>query len=299
MPPMREVHEPYGSRRKWAKRIAIAVGVVAVVALVGGAGVIFAWMVDETHFDRASADFDALTAEVDQMPGIDLTDAERWVEAPTFATPTSWIGLAVDRHALPGLLDAACATDYPDSIDWSMRIRTDSGGDISVSADTSAPGGGHERCAQFGFDVVSLVDEIDRIAPGTAVHASVWDDGRFALGSMDEYTKGFAHLLPLVASADRLLDAAGLAPDRTLSVNAGTLDLTVARGESERYVALLSKLGEEHDASAFWADGAGTPTDGVEKVQIIAPEKEHEAIERLVQESELRVADMPVRFIER
>ena len=97
---------------------------VALIAIGAGGLLLFGWMVDETHFDRPSAEFDALETEVLALPGIETVEKERWVEAPTFANPTSWMRVTLERAALPSLLDTACASGYPDPVMWGCLLYT-------------------------------------------------------------------------------------------------------------------------------------------------------------------------------
>ncbi|MBD8024731.1 hypothetical protein [Microbacterium gallinarum] len=293
--------EPDGRRphRKTAARVRVTVLVVALVGLVLAALVLFAWMVNEEHFERPSAEFDELASTIDSLPGVEAVEKERWVEAPTFANPTSWMAVTVDQAGLPGVLDAACATGYPDAVMWSLHVRTPSGADVSVHGDSpsrSAVGSG-ARCPDFGFDAVEVVDELDRVAPGLAVQPARWDATRFALVEGEEApSAGFTHLLPLVAHAEDLVAAAGLDAGTVVEINSSSLGVAVQPDESDRLLALLTELADEHAVSSFWADGRETNTQA--RVQIVAPEPQHDAIEELVRESDLDIADLPVRFLE-
>ena len=64
------------------------------------------------------------------------------------------------------------------------------------------------------------------------------------------------------------------------------------------YLALLTELAEDRAVSSFWADGGGAQADGIEKVQIVAPDEQHAAIEEIIRSSGLHIADLPVRFLE-
>ena len=109
-------------RRKAAARVGVTSLVVALVGLVVAALVLFAWMVNEEHFDRPSAEFDELASAIDLLPGVEAVEKERWVEAPTFSNPTSWMAVTVDQAGLAGLLDAACAMEYPDAVVWTRQL---------------------------------------------------------------------------------------------------------------------------------------------------------------------------------
>ena len=154
----------------------LSVFVLAIVGVTIGALVLFAWMVDETHFDRPSQEFDDLERQVAGLPGVDGVDKERWVEAPTFSHPTSWMSVSVDEAGLPALLEAACSTDYPDPVTWSIRVRTPAATDVSFHADATDPtaAGSGTQCPDFGFDAVALIPELDRVAPGLAVQPGIW-----------------------------------------------------------------------------------------------------------------------------
>jgi len=287
-------------RRKIVKRVCLSVLVLAIIGVVTGALVLLSWMVNETHFDRPSQEFDELETQLENLPGVDSVDKERWVEAPTFSDPTSWMSVTVDEAGLPGLLQAACSTGYPDGVTWSIRVRTPSAAEVSLYAAPTAPStaGGDARCPDFGFDAVRLVDELDRVAPGLAVQPSIWENGRLELVALEELPAGFTHLLPLIRHADDLLGAAGLDANAVVEINSANLGLTLEPGESDAYLTLLTELAASHAVSSYWADGGGTPMDGIEKVQIVAPDEQHAAIEELIRSSALHIADLPVRFLE-
>lgn len=281
-----------------SKKIGVAVlGAVGALLLCGGV-VVFVWMIDETQFERPDDGFDRLTAQVESLPGVDVEASERWVEAPTFSDPSSWISLTVDEVGLPAALDAACSTEYPDTVTWSVRVATTGGTAVTMHSDPEARYAAEgERCPDFGFDTAGLVGRVDSTVPGVDLQAGVWDNGRFALVALEEQPEDLPSLLPLVAHAEDLRDAAGLAPDRSVEVNSSSLILHVEPGEQERYLALLTELAEQHGVTSYWADGGGTPTDGVDKVQVVAPDDEHAAIEEALRTSGLHVAEFPVRFL--
>jgi hypothetical protein len=288
-------------RTKNVKPVWLSIGALAIVGVVFGAVVTFGWMIDETHFERPTPEFDDFERQIENLPGIDRVDKERWVEAPTFSNPTSWMSVTVNQAGLPRLLEAACSTDYPDAIRWSVRVSTAAGTEVSLHAAPTAPdaAGGDSRCPDFGLDAVRVVDELDRVAPGVAVQPAVWEDGRLALVALEEDVPAdFTHLLPLIEHADDLLAAAGLAGNHVVEINSANLGLILEPGESDRYLALLTELAEDRAVSSYWADGGGTPIDGVEKVQIVAPDDQHAAIEEIIRSSRLHIADLPVRFLE-
>lgn len=296
-PPPSPVPDAAPARSKILRRVLVAVLVLAGVSLVFVGLLILSWMIDETHFDRPSAAFDDLEAQIASLPTVEGVDKERWVEAPTFSSPTSWMSVTVGEAGLAALLDAACSTEYPDPVTWSVRVVTPTAAEVSLHA-TSFPATA-VGCPDFGFDAEPLVAEIDRVAPGIHVQPSTWDDSRFALVALDDgMPAGYAHLLPLVEHADELLAAAGLDAARAVEINSMNLGMILPQGESADYLALLSELADEHEVTSFWADGDGAQVDGIDKVQIVAPESEHAAIERAIRSSSLHIADLPVRFIE-
>ena len=288
-------------RTKNVKPVWLSIVALAIVGVVFGAVVMFGWMIDETHFERPTPEFDDFERQIENVPGIDRVDKERWVEAPTFSNPTSWMSVTVDQAGLPRLLEAACSTDYPDAITWSVRVTTAAATEVSLHAAPTASNavGGNSRCPDFGLDAVRLVDELDRVAPGVAIQPAVWEDGRFALVALEEDVPAdCTHLLPLIEHVDDLLAAAGLAGNHVVEINSANLGFILEPGESDRYLALLTELAEDRAVTSYWADGGGTPIDGVEKVQIVAPDDQHAAIEEIIRSSRLHIADLPVRFLE-
>ncbi len=296
----RDEQDADSRRGRVVRRLWLSVAVLAIVGFVAGGVLVFGWMVDETHFDRPSAEFDEFGRQVDGLSGVDLVDKQRWVEAPTFADPTSWISVTVDEAGLPGLLEAACSNDYPDAVTWSIRVQTPAGAEVSLNAaptDTPAAGG-DPRCPDFGFDAVRLVRELDHVAPGLVVQPAIWENGRFALVTLeDQMPSGFTHVLPLIEHADALLEAAGVGPGEAVEINSGNLGFVLQPGELDAYFAMLSELADERGVTSYWADG-GTPIDGVEKIQMVAPEEQHASIEEIIASSGLQIAELPVRFLE-
>lgn len=283
-----EVHPDPVSKRWW-----LSIAAVGSVGLVVGASTLFGWMVDETRFDRPDEGFERLTTQVAGVPGVTVDASERWVEAPAFFDPSSQIQLTLDEASLPALLDVACSTRYADALSWSLRVRTEGGNVVSVHSTPDAPHG--ERCPDFGFDALGLIGHVDSAVRGLDLQAAVWEDGRFALATVDDASSaGLSALLPLVAHAEDLRAAAGLDPRRSVEINAPRLALVVEPGEQERYSDLLTDLVEEHGVSIYWATGGGQ-TD--EAVQMAAPDREHAGIQDAVRDSGLHVADLPVRFI--
>ena len=289
------------SRKKIVTRVSLSILVLALAGLVFGVIVMFGWMIDETHFDRPTAEFDEFEEHVEALPGVHSVEKERWVEAPTFSNPTSWMSVTVDDAGLPGLLGAACWTDYPDAITWSIHVRTSAHTEVSLHAEPTAPdsAGGDADCPDFGLDATRLVEELDRVAPGVAIQPSIWEEGKLALVVLEEeMPEGFAPLLPLIERADDLVAAAGLPETDVVEINSTNLGFILEPGESDRYLKLLTELAEDHSVRSYWADGGGTPIDGVEKVQIVAPDEQHAAIRELIRSSQLHIADLPVRFLE-
>jgi len=297
--PPRKPDDSDRRRTRIVKRASLAVVALGIVGFAAGALVIFGWMVGETHFDRPSPQFDDYGSQLEKLPGVDAVAKERWVEAPTFSNPTSWMSVIVDEAGLPGLLDAACSTDYPDAVTWSIQVRTAARAGVWLSAVPAAPdsAGGDAQCPDFGFDAVRLVEELTRVAPGLAIQP-ISDDGRLTLVALEEMPTGLSHLLPLVEHADELLAAAGFDADDVVEINAAKLGFILEPGESDEYLALLTELAEDGAVSSYWADGGGTPVDGIDKVQIVAPDEQHAAIEKIIRSSGLHIADLPLRFIE-
>ena len=280
------------------RRVWFTAAIVGGIGLFFGALLIFGWMIDETHFNRPDEGFDRLTAQIENTPGVSVDSRERWVEAPTFAGPRSWIHLTVDDAHLAGLLSAACADGYADPVDWSMLVHTDGASVVSLYTDAaSADPSVESPCPDFGFDALGVVAEVGSSLPGLDVQASIWDNGRFALVVLDDDPGTLSAMLPLVDRADDVRVAAGLDRSRLVEINAGPLSVVIPPDEHDGYLALLSELAAEHGVTSFWA-GGGTPVDGIEKVQIVAPEAEHEAIEDAVRTSGLHIADLPVRFLD-
>lgn len=287
-------------RRRIVKRMSLSIIVIVIVGLGIGVAVVLGWMTDETHFDRPTAEFDELEEHVEALPGVHRVEKERWVEAPTFSNPTSWMSVRVDDAGLPALLEAACWTDYPDAITWSIHVRTSAHTEVSLHAEPTAPmtTGSTARCPDFGLDASRLVGELDRVVPGIAIQPAIWE-GRFALVALEEeMPEGYAHLLPLIKRADDLIGAAGFARSNVVEINSTNLGLILEPGESDRYLELLTELAEDHSVRSYWADGGGTPIDGVERVQIVAPDQQHASIRQLIRSSGLHIADLPVRFLE-
>ncbi|WP_440707960.1 hypothetical protein [Herbiconiux sp. YIM B11900] len=289
------------SRSARAKRVWIAITGLGAAGILIGAFVVSGWVIDETHFDRPDGGFDRLAAQIDDLPGVSVDATERWVEAPVFLSPTSRMEVSVDQQGLPGLLDAACAAEYPDAVTWSVRVRTGAGDVVALQdpavAATTTDRTDRSGCIDVGFDAVALVGEVDRVRLGVDVQVSIWEGGRFALVALEEGPGSIRAVLPLVAHGDELRVAAGLDPSLPVEVNAQSLGLIVQPDEFDGYSVVLSDLVEEHGVTSFWAEGGSTSTDGVDRVQIVAPDEEHAAIEAAVRTSGLRVAGLPVHFI--
>ncbi|MCI9858713.1 hypothetical protein [Microbacterium proteolyticum] len=274
--------------RSLGARIGIGAVVAGVITL-GGAGVVlFGWAVDETHFDRPSAEFDALRTEIAAVEGVDVAHSERWVEAPTFSDPSSAVLLKVRADALPDLLALACASTYPDPVSWAVEVDTVARTRISLFSDAG------RGCLDVGFDPLSAVAEIDRSAPGAQVQAAVMENGMFTLYSLDD---AFEDLIPLVSRAETVRDAAGLPPAGAIEVAGSRLSVAVGPGEGPAFEQLLTRLIDDHDVTSFFSPAGGTPIDGVEKVQVTAPERHHAAVEAAIARSTLPIAGLPVTFL--
>lgn len=87
-----------------SKRLRLSVMSLVAVGLACGAMVMLGWMVDETHFDRPDEGFDELAAQMERLPGVSVDAKERWVEAPTFSNPTSWMGITTVEAGLGGAI---------------------------------------------------------------------------------------------------------------------------------------------------------------------------------------------------
>lgn len=282
------------------RRVRLTILALVIGGLVIGALVIFSWTVNETHFDRPSPQFDELASSVEGLPGVQGVQKERWVEAPTFFEPMSWMSVTVDESGLQGLLDATCSTVYPDPIAWSIIVLTPAASEVSLHAAATGSGvaGQQSLCPDFGFDAVRLVAELDRVAPGLAVQPAIWGDRRLAFVEVaEELPEGFTHLLPIVEHSADLVAAAGVDGNRSVEINSANLGLVLAPGDSDAYLALLTDLADL-GATSYWADGGEAPAEGGPIVQIVAPSQNHGAISDAIQSSPLPCADLPIRFIE-
>ncbi|KTS55430.1 hypothetical protein NS206_16685, partial [Microbacterium testaceum] len=137
-------------------RIGIAAAVVGAIAVGGAAVVVFGWMIDETRFDRPDPAFDALAAEIAAVPGVSDVQKQRWVEAPLFANPLSWVQVTADASAFPEVRDIACDTAYPDAVEWGFDLEGAGGTRVSAYADAG------RGCPEFGFDLEAVASEIFR-----------------------------------------------------------------------------------------------------------------------------------------
>lgn len=271
---------------------------VLVVAIASAAIVLLVWTIDEEHFDRPSAAFDAFEKEIEGLPGVISVDTERWVEAPTFARPTSWMSVEVDEEGLPHLLDVACSHGDPDPVSWSIHVRTPSGAAVSMHSTprASPPTASSALCPDFGFDALRVADALDRAAPGLAVQPAVWENGRFALVPLSDET--IHELLPLLEHIDDIRAAAELDEAEAVDIDGANLSVTIRSGEGGAYLGLLADLVEDHAVTALWAARAETQHDGVARVQITAPAAHRAAIEEALHASGLPIADLPVQFLE-
>lgn len=280
--------------------IRLSVVGLVVVGLLGGALVVLGWTIDERHFARPDAGFDRLTTRMDALAGVDVRDAERWVEAPTFSDPASWIQLEVDAAHLPEALAAICEAEHGDDVAWTLLV--DAGASTTVTVHDEVPAAGDasgSRCLDPGFDVVGLADAAGRLVPGVDLQPSIWEDGAFALAALEYDAGDITEMLPLVAHADELRGAAGLAPDRPVQIDSLTVGVTLGPDEHDRWLALLDELVKENGVTGVYADDGSTQTDGVAKVQVVAPEEAHAAVEAGIRASALAIAEYPVRFLPR
>jgi hypothetical protein len=275
----------------------LVVGLVA-VGLLGGVLVLLGWTIDERHFARPDAGFDRLTSRMEALPGVGVQHSERWVEAPMFLNPHSWIELEVDAAGLPGVLAAVCEADHPDDVAWSLVV--DAGAGTTVTVHDAVPAAGDasgSRCLDPGVDVVRLADAAGRRVPGLDLQPSIGEDGVLALASLDPGIGDVADMLPLVAHADDLRDAAGLAADRPVVLDSMTIGVTIGPDEHDRWFALLDGLVTEHGVASLSADDGSAQMDGLAKVQVVAPDEAHDAVRARIRASGLAVAGYPVRFL--
>ena len=137
-------------------RIGIAAAVAGAIAVGGAAVVGFGWMIDETRFDRPDPAFDALAAEITGVPGVSDVQKQRWVEAPLFANPLSWVQVTADASAFPEVRDIACDTAYPDAVEWGFDLEGAGGTRVSAYADAG------RGCPEFGFDLEAVAEGRER-----------------------------------------------------------------------------------------------------------------------------------------
>lgn len=273
------------------RRVGTVLGVLAVIVVGGGTVMMYGFLVDETRFDRPSAEFDVLRSDVAAVPGVRSVDAQRWVEAPTFSVPSSWVRITADAEAIPAVLDTACSTTYPEAVSWNLDVDTAAGTGVSLHADAT------HGCPDFGVDPGAVVAELDRLVPGIRIYASVGQGRRLVLSSVEEPASGFADVLPLVENADDLRRAAGIGPDAVVEVGASLLIVDVEAGRGSATHSLLTTLADRYDVTGFFAGGSGTPVDGVDKVQVTAPAQHHAAITETIAGSGLPFATLPVAFL--
>ncbi|MDI6942205.1 hypothetical protein QMO46_01670 [Microbacterium barkeri] len=114
--------QPTTQRSSAARAIRVSALLLSAIAIVAAGVTLYSWIVNEEHFARPSAAFDALEERIGSLPGVVAVEKERWVEAPTFSQPTSWMRVEVEQSGLRGLLDAACSSDYPDPVSWSVTV---------------------------------------------------------------------------------------------------------------------------------------------------------------------------------
>ena len=268
-------------------------GISLIVLILGGLGagglLIFSWMVDETHFDRPSTEFDRLEAEIVAVPGVVAVEKERWVEAPIFSSPFSSLRVTLDRAALPPLLDLACSSGYADPVDWGLLVRTPTGAEVSIFSEPAASG-----CPDFRLDALPTVDAVDRVAPGRSIQAAVWENGRLSFSDLLE-GRDISEMIPIVAGADELRRAAGVDDETEVEIAGSTLTVVVAAGEAPAYAALLRTLVDELGVTAFWdGAGGGAPIDGVAKTQVTGDPARLADVEAAIRSSDLRLADTPI-----
>lgn len=279
---------PRSSRR----RVGIALGVLGVIVLGAGAVMMYGFLVDETRFDRPSAEFDVLRSDIAAVSGVRSVDAQRWVEAPTFSVPSSWVLVSADAEAIPAVLETACSTAYPEAVSWNLDVGTAAGTAVSLHADAV------RGCPDFGVDPGAVVAELDRLVPGIRVYAAVGEGGRLVLSSVEGSSSDFEDVLPLVENAEDLRRAAGVEPDAVVEVSASLLIVDVEAGTGAATHSLLTTLADRYDVTGFFAGGSGTPIDGVDNVQVTAPARHHAAITEAIADSDLPFATLPVTFLD-
>lgn len=276
------------------RTLGIAALVLAAIGLGGGFVLVFGWSIDETHFDRPSAEFDAFAAEIAALPGVGAVEKERWVEAPAFWSPMSSLRVTVERSGLPAVLEIVCSSRNADPIDWGLVVQTPARAQVWVFADRTESG-----CPDFRLDVVPTVDAVDRLAPGRSIQAAVWENGRLSFSDLLDGRAEVSSMIPFVAAADDLRGAAGVEADREIEISGPQLTAVPAPGESAAYAALLRTIVDEYGVTEFWdGAGGGTPTDGVPRTQIRGDPASADAVEAAIRASGLRLADAPVVFRE-
>lgn len=269
---------------------ATVLGAIGFAGLVG-AVVVVGWMVDETHFERPSPEFDALVADVEALPGVSVEYSERWVEAPSFVSPYAALALAVDDEALPAVIDVLCASGYPERLSTSVRATTGSGTVVSLHDER---GGDASACPRFGFDAATVVAALDRAAPGLEVQPAMWSR-TFGFSSFEDAAPGFAHLVPLIEHSERLRGAVGLAPETPVAVESMNLSVRFLPEERAGYAALLTELADR-GVAVFASSAADEQADGIARIHITAPLAEHAAIERIVRAAGLDISDDELLF---
>lgn len=282
------------TRASRLRTLGIAGLVLAALGLGAGFLLLFSWSIDETRFDRPSAEFDAFAAEIAGMPGVVAVEKERWVEAPAFWSPVSSLRVTLERSALPDVLDIACSSENADPIDWGLVVQSPARAEVSVFAQRATSG-----CPDFRLDVVPTVDAVHRLAPGRSIQAAVWENGRLAFSDLLDGRAEISSMIPFVAAADDLREAAGVEADRDIEISGPRLTAVPAPGESAAYAALLRTIVDEYGVTDFWdGAGGGTPIDGVPRTQIRGDAESADAVEAAIRASGLGLADAPIVFRE-
>lgn len=286
---------PSDPRRVRRRAAAWVLGATTAVAVISGA-VLFSWMVNETHFERPDPDFDALVGEISGLSGVSDVQSERWVEAPTFVGPTSWLDLTVTDAGLPAVMQTLCGTVYTDPVSVGVRVVTPAGTALVVGNDLDDPVFSSGTCPDFGVDAGALVREVDRLAPGVDLYASLRQENELALSAFEAApTAGYAEMLPLVTQSEAIRAAAGLDHSGTVILESPSLSVPVTAADGDAYAALLATLARDHLVRSFAVvPDAEAPVDGI---QIIAPPRRHDEVARIVAASGIPAAALPVRFL--
>jgi hypothetical protein len=269
-------------------------GVAGAIAVSGA--VAFGWMVDETRFERPDARFDALVDDLRALPGVETVESQRWVEVSNLSDPTSWITLDVTAANLVAVDETLCETTYPDPVSVRIRVRTAEGTELVVGNGLEDPVFSAGTCPDLGVDAVGLLSEIDRVVPGLTVDAAVRPGKGLALVAFENAPDdSLTEMLPLVSRGSRLLAAAGMESRGTLLIESPSLSVPLTAEDDAAYAQLLTTLSRDFGVRSFGvAPDAAPPVDGI---QIVAPQRNREAIERVIAAADVPASTLKVRFL--